>query len=693
MGGAIGKIVGAVVNPIWAISGGLLFKALGIETQEKTITDLQISNLLTPGAADKTARRTLKTQSLGDAKIYHTGYSQFKRDYRKKYSSKFLKSVGYLPTSTATTYRAVKGKTAEYIKTQYGYQYVHIDTVKDGFLSTQEKITHAVRTLAGYDFSTGTVKLGGNEYFISSTNVLNDIDVEIVLLEDYRKTIKAYLESNYISNGRYVFAGVEYEVKEVSDTVVAGNYSVTLYPLNTTLSTLVLNVPINNITQTVTNALYGQEVTYIKYKVLSGEINPYFRYEIHPVETLCIYDSEVLDITAIVPLKENGTVTDFASNNLKRMLNKLNIASDDLENAVTSNADMDSAYVLTGINPQYNDNITNKAMFDLFSYFVKNNGNYSISLSQLQAKYSFSATKSMNSGSIGSVGTITRQSTGSGAGLVMTLSYQNDLDNYTTIVISNFVLYYVVSGYEVTAYLDSGNGYCRLLIPLELLNNMKYKEFVWIYERSLCLLAFSVDVVKIKWYETAGFGTLLKIAAITMIVFSLGTASSLSSALLSIAASTAVAIGASLLAKAIGGPLGAIVGAAAFVLGMVYAPGVPSMGSTDIWLMSATQAISAMNSVTAMKMDELKVDYEAFVRDMKEKIDYLNEQNEEFDKPRIDWFNMFDPSYAGRPSDLYSTVESYCTNATSASVEYLVDYESQIATQMSYRNSVVAGIS
>lgn len=153
------------------------------------------------------------------------------------------------------------------------------------------------------------------------------------------------------------------------------------------------------------------------------------------------------------------------------------------------------------------------------------------------------------------------------AGIV--LRVQVNSTEYITLQISNFTQTYTISGNKITAYLDSTGGYTRMIIPLDLLNKLKYKDFVYIYERSLCLLAaFSLEVVEVKWYETAALGTLIKIAAIVFMLIP-GT-QPIGIMLLNLAIAMAIILVATLVAKAIGGVFGAIVGAIITIVGMYY---------------------------------------------------------------------------------------------------------------------------
>lgn len=798
MGGFIDDVISFIGRPF------------GVYTHNETFTDLQVSNLLTPGEADKNARKTAKYHAKGNAMEYFQGYRQFQRDYRKKYSQQFMERQGYDPSSTATATIATEEKTELYLEGLYGYVDVNVEEYGDRFLSLSEKGTHAVQQIAGYDFPTGRIITGGKNYNSHQyVELPDDTQLEVTSTRLYDETIVQNFTDNYAYDGAYAYtSGEQYLVgalssavngsdeyetvcvhqpKDYADiiasaTIVAGDSATVSYPddvdtngfvtldevtggsvnilvtlpvsaaIDNTLRVtidgvdtdytvdqamidngltieysgyttatmaqlpdLTVYTPVERIVNVVTNTAYGTEVSYASYRVASGEIGTEKRYWVVVSGTVTdIYDTVVLNITTIVPMKEDNVMVDTDNYKLNRMLRKLNLSGDQLKSSI-ENPDMDSAYLMTGIDPQYNDPIINEVLFKMFDLISPGSGNITISISKLSMKYTFTLQESLVSGSIGAVGDYTRSQTGTGAGVVLTLRYQGDTNEYKQLIVSNFVQTYTISGKGFTAYLDSTGGYCRLAIPLNLLNSLPYKKFEWVYGRSLCMLAYATDTVEVKWYETGAFGTLLKIVGIVLTIISLGSVLAagqtmfaasygLAAAIIGgpltlamvqaviilefvvVAALASVATG--FLAEQIGGAFGAVLAAVGtLVLAKYGSNGASTSFTAEQWLMAADKTLSTYMQWISHKMETLQMEAEAFMEDIQNEIDELREKNEEFGN---DVGRNFTAAI-GAPNSIYNTIDRYCSEVYTTSVEHLVEYGNQIAYAVKTRTNVWTG--
>lgn len=758
MGSVLDKVVAVAINPIWAISGGALFKVLGIETHEETITDLVVTPLLTPGLANENARRYAKRQAKGNMEMYFKSYRAFQRDYRKKYSKQFMLRQGYLPNSTATSRVITAVKAKSYIESLYGYDNVNVVSFGTGYLTDSQKNGHAVQQVGGYDFPTGQIVVSGKRYNNHQYSYPNSNQVQIVStrlydetivqnltdnysydgtyitiggelylvgdildningsdqyetvcthvprLEDYEITIYNHLTSNYSYNNttrEVIVEGIIYEVPLVLDsTIYSGNYRVVVsngidpdvtidVPIvYITLPDEIIYTGVQRITRTITNSAYATEADYIDYRVLSGEVGTELRHWIAVAGvTSAVYDIVVIDVTTIIPMKEDNVMVDTDDYKLNRMLRKLNLSGDVLK-ANIENPDLDSAYLMTGIDPTSNRSADIKTLFRSFDLISPGSGNITVSISKLSMKYTFTMTKTFVSGSIGPVGTYTKSTSGTGESAVMTLRYQGNSTEYKQLVISNFLQTYTVSGNNFAAYLTTGGGFCRIVVPLDVFNGLQYKDFVDVYEYGLCLLAYSATTIKIKWYETGAFGTLLKIAAIAITIISLGSASSVSAALWTIATAAAIMLAASMIASAIGGTFGAIVGAVVAIAAMAYFGGY-GFESPELWLMSANKAIGVINQSIAMEMDKLSANWEAYLNEMTDKMGELKELNKEYEDLNPYAYTTFDSSYAGTPNPVFRSISEYCASILDTSdMSYIVDYGAQIQDALIKRTSI-----
>lgn len=691
MGSVLDKIVAVAINPIWAISGGALFKVLGIETHEETITDLVVTPLLTPGLANENARRYAKRQAKGNMEMYFKSYRAFQRDYRKKYSKQFMLRQGYLPSSTATSRVITQVKAKAYIESLYGYGNVNVISFGTGYLTDSQKNDHAVQQVSGYDFPTGQIVISGKHYNNYQYSYPSSNQVQIVSTRLYEETIVQNLTDNYSYDGTYVtIEGEVYLVGDILSTINGSDqYETVCTHVDELLPDEVIYTDVERITNVITSTAYATEADYIDYRVLSGEVGTELRHWIAVAGiTSAIYDIVAIDVTTIIPMKEDNVMVDTDDYKLNRMLRKLNLSGDVLK-ANIENPDLDSAYLMTGIDPTSTRSADIKTLFKSFDLISPGSGNITVSISKLSMKYTFTMTKTFVSGSIGPVGTYTKSTSGTGESAVMTLRYQGNSTEYKQLVISNFLQTYTVSGNNFAAYLTTGGGFCRIVVPLDVFNGLQYKDFVDVYEYGLCLLAYSATTIKIKWYETGAFGTLLKIAAIAITIISLGSASSVSAALWSIAVAAGVMLAASMIASAIGGTFGAIVGAVVAIAAMAYFGGY-GFESPELWLMSANKAIGVINQAIAMEMDKLSANWEAYLNEMTDKMDELKELNKEYEDLNPYAYTTFDSSYAGTPNPVFRSISEYCASILDTSdMSYVVDYGAQIQDALVKRTSVV----
>lgn len=683
--GSIGKFVeDYVLKPMWVVSGGdLLFKVLGIETHEETITDLVVTPLLTPGSANDAARRHAKRAAKGSMEVYFKGYRAFQRDYRKKYSKQFMERQGYAPSSTATSSVITKVKAETYIQSTFGYIDVNVETFGTKYLTNSQKNVHAIQQVVGYDFPSSRIIVSGKHYNNHQYTYPTGNQVKIVSTRLYDETIIQNLTDNYAYDGTYVtILGEVYLVGTIS-SVVNGfdQYETICTHVDELLPNRTIYTDVERITNTVTNAAYATEADYIGYRVTSGEVGTELRHWVAVAGiTTALYDTVIIDVTTIIPMKEDNVMVDTDDYKLNRMLRKLNLSGDVLRSNI-ENPQLDSAYLMTGVDPTSTRDADIRTLFRSFDLLSPGSGNIAINISKLSMKYTFSMTKSFVNGSIGPVGTYTKSVSGTGATTVMTLRFQGSSSEYKQLVISNFLQTYTVSGVGFAAYLTTGGGFCRIIVPLDILNSLSYKDFVDVYEYGLCLLAYSSETVKIKWYETGAFSTLVKIVTVAIAIIT----GNVWIMLAGMAFSYVVAQ----LAKMIGGTVGAIVAAVVVILSAVYFGGY-GLDSTDLWMLVANQSISVINQSIAMEMDKLAVDAESYYRSMDEKFNQLEEDGKKFEDTNPYTGIFFDSAYAGTPNDIFRGISEYCTSIVgNTDIGYLVDYGSQIEDALMKRTTVV----
>lgn len=710
MGGAIGRIVDDVVS--------FIGRPFGIYTHDETFTDIQISNLLTPDVADSDARKTAQRDAEGDVDAFFDAYRAFQRDYRKKYSQKFLENLGYAPTSTAQARIVVESQLETYLEGLYGYADVNVIDYGDRYLTLNEKGNHALTNYTGYDFTTGHITDSGKVYeLLNYSNGAPSNQVSLNMRRLYEETIIQNLTDNYAYDGTYIYiTGEQYLVGVIDGTInISDEYETVCTHVGPTIPALpdeTILTPVEYQSFIVINSAYGTEASYASYSVTSGEVGTETRYWVTEADTVsAIYNTTTVNMTAIIPMKEDNVMVDLDSRNLDRMLRRLNLSAEQLRGSI-ENPDMDGAYLLTGLDVQDNSPIGNKVTFQFFDLLAPGTGDIVISISKLNMRYAFSMARSNVTGSIGAVGTYTKTVGGtSGAGRTWTLKWQASATEYQQIVVSNYEQTYTISGNPLTAYLDSTGGYGRIIIPLDILNALTYKEFVYIYERSLCMLAFSIEVVEVKWYETGAFGTLLKIVAVVVTIMSLGSLGAAAMAVVNYVGATmaltfmqvmtlvvitnilvAVAVGMAIgfIADNIGGgSAGAIVGAIAAIYAQQYAiNGASTSFTSSQWMSMANNALSSYNQHIEHKMQELTTSSQAILEELQNNISELEDKMSEFENDVSRNFSEI----IGGPNPIFSSIERYCDGITKTDVENIVDYGLQIEYAIDTRLNPSVGI-
>lgn len=754
-------------------------RPFGIYTHDETFTDIQISTLLTPGEADKAARRSAIRNSGGSSQMYFDVYRNFQRQYKRRYSQKFLENVGYAPSSSATA-RAIDVNSVEtHIETTEGYASVSIEDAIDLYLNLDKKAKYGRQFVTGYDIDTMSVTSAGKVYLYNSVEELSPTSINLKFLRDFNDSIEDNLTNNYsydsgagtvIINGELYSVGtfssmlngsdqyetvcthIPEEVVDITVTASVGVYDATVtfpedidndgyvqldevvgdldihidLPIeaqiddilivtidgNTTNYTVDQNMIDNGLdlqestyntgfepqlpdetlytsaerfSEVYNNALFDNEVTWVEYRVLSGEVSNALRYYLAAADTLNIYFFKTIDMTAIIPMKENNVVAN-ENDKLRRMLRKLNLSHEQLLDSI-SNPDLDAAYIMTGINTAVDNDPHNEVLFRTFDLMFSGNGNTTISISQLNITYSFTIVKNTISGSIAPVGGYVRSGYGAGG---ITLRYQGSATEYQEIVVSNFNGRYAISGQVLNAAFNSPDN--RIVIPLDIFNSLRYRYWVDIYENSLCMLGYAVETIEVKWYETAAFSFILQIVGFVLALPSGGTSLTLVEIAKAVLINVLITQVVMILAEAIGGELGALVAAAVAIYLSIEFGGLKDTSGQELWLKAADKGLSTITQAIAAETEEKMNEFNTQLDDLDAQIREIKEKAKEFEEDSVIYAHYSLPfSSVGKPNKVFQTIEEYVNSIVNT--EWLVDgsWMYDIDGEIAVRNSVYVG--
>ncbi|MEA1999015.1 MAG: hypothetical protein U9N61_06820 [Euryarchaeota archaeon] len=201
---------------------------------------------------------------------------------------------------------------------------------------------------------------------------------------------------------------------------------------------------------------------------------------------------------------------------------------------------------------------------------------------------------------------------------VIKLYYQRDETTVDYVYLHDFTQTYKFGGMgsEVSAINSPDKqdfeGF-RIIPHVTALRGMQYKQFEAVYENSLIMLVYSYSRVKLEWYQSSWFRTILTIASIAAIVYTAGAATSLLGFVQSmiIGALTAYAVGE--VAKSIGGEAGIILSVTA---GMLISGGVGGATTTYSLLMASLNHMETA----------LKAQTQVIISDMRDMIDGYDEK-------------------------------------------------------------------
>jgi len=721
MGGhtLVGKIFNAILDPIDALLDSIFGST-------ETMVDVQITNLLTPGEADNRARRQSIRNSHGELSVYGSQYRAFQRNYRQKYSAKFLTNLGYLPSDTATTRVldpvAVKDYVATYDDAIVGVSQTFIkymseeeaawdwmednigwsnanniainddktwidlvvtndstDITMDFTREPEETIYDNLTTNYSYDAEERTVELftGPNTYDVTGTTDSGTTNIRVTIddtefynedideLTDYvittpleepgSYTIKVYetaddTESLTSETTIDIIATAElYDVPALDTTDLDGFYRTIVVLQSDDTTSVNIDTSVETASWDIPSSTIENEKMIVMYD--RGETEWYYYSEDLSTVPDSLYTLAAVDITAIIPLKEDNHI--FNENRkMERMLDKLNITRASLLPTL-HNGDIDSAYLMTGIYPHTQSQAGIKAIFNIFDLMLEGSGDVSIAMSKLSMVYAFTIGKSTVNAKVLKTGTYSN-STSNG---VKTLIYQATSTQYKKIVISNYSHTYTISGQTISATFSDAKDISRMVLPLTVLNGLVYKDFVAVYEDSLSLLAYSVEVVEISWEESAAFSVILKIAAVVVAVWSLGTAIQVSYALwtagaylslaiyvaTTIAIGIVVSIGVTLAMDFLVNTLGldpsiaALVAMAAAYAGAKFAN--ISFGKEQ-WLQLANTIVEEGSDITSEQTLAVLRESEEYSKEMQEKNESIMELLQAFDTGVVGMFNM-----------------------------------------------------
>ncbi len=185
---------------------------------------------------------------------------------------------------------------------------------------------------------------------------------------------------------------------------------------------------------------------------------------------------------------------------------------------------IDNAYILTGVTPDTTDSGVYASIYQWFDTFSDTSGTFSLSMNAMYMNYDFDVEKTTSGGSVTTQGGYTKEITYKDdiqetldLSPTLIVQYQRTSTSYDTITVSNFNQEWAVivndTHWKFTSGLvwngdpgeDNSKAEARLVLTLDMYNKMFYKDWVPAHETGMVMMAFSVETIKLKWWQTGIF--------------------------------------------------------------------------------------------------------------------------------------------------------------------------------------------
>lgn len=494
---------------------------MGFLTKKKTIVDMQFMELLTPDAAFRQAKfeTYFTTNSM---RQYNDTMFKWKKDYRGRYKEKYLERAGLEPSSKATRLTVDRVLLLDYI--------MQLDPTANSITSSSfliPSLTYIARDhLQGSEYNwsnyTDILTIGSTEYKLEDIDYADpEDDTQIVIylknIQDSEDVMEIFFTNEFHAetclNVRYETSESNtewYVYIEKKETVPSS-----VYIVDDMTMTAIIPIKENNQmhedslwTKRMLNRLglggrsfsdqIEQEENMDNAYIFTGlKFNSESKYMAKALYQTFEYISEI-DTIQPEPL-EDGTIPKVSSK-INFGMSKMNLGYDfDI-----------SIETKRGVATRTYSELDQNAKVVYKTELLKP-GEYSSALNQLEEKGSVDEEQAADLFTIieSVKENIFTKDTGNNS--ILKIRYQVSPNTFKEMTISNYINTFTISGYGFTAYLDSSPEDGRLILPLDVMNKLKFKEWIEVHERSFTMLAYSHQVIKIYWYQQSWFSWVIKI--------------------------------------------------------------------------------------------------------------------------------------------------------------------------------------
>lgn len=347
-----------------------------------------------------------------------------------------------------------------------------------------------------------------------------------------RRTVVTGTKSGTISDNTVEVSNVNETIPKDSETNSTSNTVDTTTVYDVTYATT--SIPI---------AAYNPTRYYIvKYWYVTASEWYYWIYEensgTYPTLDNTNYRTTNLDMLPVVPLRNatinvNANKESVAYKQAKEILNYVGLDVDQLVDGISQNdqiANIEDAFVHFGINPNDQDPVISKMLYEIFEYSFNDAGlggvdgsakgfTATIQEGPFNAAIAWaSQSRVISDGVIGPLGSYKHSIVGKS----LIVQKQEEPKKYITITMNDMSSITLIDRQGLVGASAADIGHENFYIPLSiyLVNKLSPIEQTLLFNKSLILTIYAAQVQHLKWYETKAFGDFLQLVGIAIFLFS-----------------------------------------------------------------------------------------------------------------------------------------------------------------------------
>lgn len=567
---AVIDAITAVVETIWkAVLEPVLEFVLGlfgIEDEDIISTNVSVQRIIKDDEAiaaimTKVCLEKQKDASIGimDRFLAHTQKVRARYNAYFKYGKNDL-AVG-LPEANLKAIKIDNELVKNVIDSVYGINC----TILESKITAPDKYEYVYakfHDLYGYKPYNNELPYLGDIYRITNIDYNYDLDRYDVYITSYEDRTTVVTTTTIVTITNIDATNDNKNTAVTRRTVVTGTKSGTISDDTVEVSNVNETIPKDSETDSTSNTVDTTtvyDVTYATTSIPTAAYNPtrhyivkywyvtasewyYWIYEessgTYPTLDNTNYRTTNLDMLPIVPLRNatinvNANKESVAYKQAKEILNYVGLDVDQLVDGISQNdqiANIEDAFVHFGINPNDQDPVISKMLYEIFEYSFNDAGlggvdgsakgfTATIQEGPFNAAIAWaSQSRVISDGVIGPLGSYKHSIVGKS----LIVQKQEEPKKYVTITMNDMSSITLIDRQGLVGASAADVGHENFYVPLSiyLVNKLSPIEQTLLFNKSLILTIYAAQVQHLEWYETEAFGNFLQLVGIAIFLFS-----------------------------------------------------------------------------------------------------------------------------------------------------------------------------